>query len=215
MIARCAIVLAASLALGGCFMHTDLTKNAPGNIAVDAPPKDPTSKVPEDPQDPGERGVIVGGTIMPMSAGYTKLDGDGGHGFFDFGIEASFLPFTRTESHRGPVVPEALRNSLRANLGWMFARTAGSDDSKVRTGPSYLEVQYTWLEDDKFWGASIALGGAWEWKKPLLAGPQATGCVGAPLLFDLCARGTTIVREGSELQFMLVYHGFADWVWSR
>jgi hypothetical protein len=204
------------LAIGpaGCFVHTDLTRNAPGNVVLDAPPVDPTSKVPEDPIDPGERGILVGGSIMPLAGGYTKLDGEG-QGFFDFGVEASFLPFTRTVSHRGSVAPDALRNSFRLNAGWMFARVASSDESKARVGPSYLELQYTTLEQDNFWGASIALGAAWEWKKPFMAGPQATGCVGAPLLFDLCARGTHVFREGSELQFMLVYHGFADWVWSR
>ena len=208
------LVVVAALTLGGCFLHNDAQRNAPGNIAVEAPPKDPTSSVPEDPQDPGERGVIVGGSLMPLAGGYTKLDGDG-HGYFDFGIEASFMPFTRTESHRGPVVPDALRDSFRANLGWMFARTAGSNDDKVRVGPSYLEVQYTSLEQDKFWGASIALGAAWEWRKPFSAGPQATACFGAPLLLDVCTRGTYLFREGGELQFLLSYHAFTEWVWSR
>lgn len=199
----------------GCFAHTHLERNANGHVDLDTPPRDPKSPVTEPPADPGERGVIVG-TTLTVGGGSSGLD-TGKNGIFAPGIEASFMPFSLQTSHRGTIVRDALADSLRVNVGWNYVRTWGTGgDDHVRTGPVYLEAQYTSLETpDRFWGASIALGAAMDLRKNVPLGPQATGCVGIPLLMDLCSRATWIPKEGSELIFFIGYHGFAEWVWSK
>ncbi len=210
-----AIVAASAGGSMGCFMHTHFEKNASGHVDLEKPPRAPTSKIPETPSDPGERGIVVGATAT-VGGGSSGLDA-GKKGVFAPGFEVSFMPFSLDKSHAGTIVQETLDRSLRANVGWNYVRTWGpSDDTHTRVGPMFVEAQLTTLEQpDRFWGASIALGAAMEFRQKVPLGPQATGCFGIPLLMDGCARLTWIPREGSELIFMIGYHGFAEWVWSK
>jgi hypothetical protein len=44
---------------------------------------------------------------------------------------------------------------------------------------------------------------------------QATGCLGIPVLFDVCLRSTYLFDAGTELGFHVALNAFSEWVWSR
>jgi hypothetical protein len=211
---RSVLVIALAPAAAGCVVHTHAERNAPGYADVARPPADPKSALPETPRDPGERGLIVGASIL-QGATWTPRDGDR-HAQYALATELSILPFALGTSHRGWITPKVLGGSVRASVGWTVLRVWNEkeNESKTRIGGSWVEARYTRLDEEGLVGGSIALGAAWDWRRSI-AGPQATGCLGIPVLFDVCLRSTYLFDAGTELGFHVALNAFSEWVWSR
>ncbi len=194
---------AASLGCGA--VH--LPHNAPGNIVVEAPPRDLTRVAVERPADPGEyvlawtTGVLVGG----------GLSTPGSSGFFSGSAETSLhLGVNRTShdydsSELWPLVNgrfgEYPMNGWAGglNLGWTLSTT-----SRPANSAGYAEAQLT------FSGA-LGMAAGWAWDPARSAhGPQLTVNLGPIYL-----RSTTMLQAGTSIEAGLVLKLPAVWVWSR
>lgn len=229
---RAALIL---LAVGapGCILHQHVDTRAPGHVSLDEPPPaapatlqpysspaavkvvDPTPDVtsvsPAHPTDPGEEGVILGGSLM---GGYASgLDRgerrNGGH----LQVEASLLGFSQEKTHRGWITPKVLNGSTRVALGLGLRIYDDQGTTYARPAPIYVEAQHTRVGE--IWGGTIGLGAAFSPLSPRAVGPQLTGCFGIPLMVSLCGRGAYLVGQGHEITIMMGYHGFVERVWSR
>lgn len=220
-----------------CVFHRHVDANAPGHVSLDAPPaagspvpakhSDPeaapvaaapsgvpdlTATAVETPRDPGEQGTIVG---VSFHGGWANAPLDGGRrNAGHLQLEATLLPFELESTHRGWVTPKVLPASTRLALGLglrMFDGQGGP--TVVRAAPVYVEVQHTRL--DEIWGATFGLGLGFAPHTPRGLGPQASLCVGIPLLATLCGRGSYLFGQGPEVMVTLGYHGYVESIGSR
>lgn len=206
------LLLVAAVLSVGCIVHTHRDANAPGIVDVTKPPEDLTARTPVTPQDPGEKGVVVQASLTLHGVGWTHVGQAGHEVFLPFAIELAPWTFTREKSHRNQVANEALEGAVRPAVGLAMRVYPKSGDDRVELGPMWYELQYVWLDPDKFSGVTVGAGLTTTYKR---VGPQATLCMGIPLALQLCGRGAWTTDEHTTLQLYLTYNGFAEWVWSR
>ncbi|MGZ3450102.1 MAG: hypothetical protein ACXVEF_10945 [Polyangiales bacterium] len=203
----------APVLLVGCFVHTHRETNAPGNVELAKPPPDLTERTRIRPTDPGEQGVVVQGSLTLHGVGWTHVGQDGHEVFLPFMLELAPWTFTREKSHTNQISNEALDGAVRPAIGLalrVFPKSG--NDTRTELGPMWYEVQYVSLDKDKFGGVMIGGGVTTTYKH---IGPQATLCMGAPLVIQVCGRGAWTTDEHTTIQAFVTYNGFAEWVWSR
>lgn len=208
---RRALLLASLASALGCVVHKHLPGNAPGNIALEQPPKDLALRATEPPADPGEVVTVVSAVAAPLGVGWSSIGTHDATAYMPFSLELAYSRHTLPTSHRGLATPLVLDGALRPNLGMTFLRVFPGKD-KVDVGPTFLELQYVGIDRDRFWAGTFAVGVATTFRR---VGPQATACIGSLLLFDLCVRANHMFGEGTSLQLMFGYQGAVEWIKSR
>lgn len=183
---------AASLAgLAGCGEFYNREWNALGHIQVEAPPRSPRSREPEQPSDPGVRIVWLNGGVLAGGGGTLSTSS---RGAYAVGGEASLhVGFDdRTSS------PFFARRSVGLNLGMNVV-----DSSVHGAGPAYAEVQ---VGRNGLW---LAAG----WAYDLVGreqGPQATAGLG-----PVYVRWRQLFDRDGSIVFGLAIKGGLTWITSR
>jgi len=209
---RCVALVVCCLSSVGCLVHHESPANAPGHVAVDEPPKDLAVRAAEPPTDPGEEVTVVSAVATPLGVGWSSFGTREARTYMPFSLELAFSRHSLSRSHQGFVASTVLDGALRPNVGMTFARVYPGSGDRAEVGPTFLELQYVGIDKDKFRSGTFAGGVATTFHR---VGPQVTGCIGTLLLFDLCARGTYLFREGASVQIGFGYQGVLEWISSR
>jgi hypothetical protein len=180
--------------LAGC-AHWHGDRNAPGHVVLTTPPRHIECEGEEEPNDPGERIVLLAPGAF-MGGGYAHTAGGGVAG--SMGVEASLhvgsAPSHFDDQQSPPIgLP---RRSLGINLGW-----AGMVP-KV-TGVLYAELQ------GRLDQTAIAPGWAWD-PSSSRHGPQATLALG-----PLYLRGTYLSHSRLDITLGVFVKALFAWIWSR
>jgi hypothetical protein len=137
------------LASAGCPIH--LQRNAPGNIDVRTPPREPVEGTVEEPIDPGEHVVTVGLGAFG-GAGIGVRSGD--RLAAEAGVELGVYWGESDTSHHKPdlfPMPMVLTDERRGfNVGWVFYEPDADDAGRGELGPLYAE----WYEGGRLWSWS-------------------------------------------------------------
>ncbi|HJZ86209.1 MAG TPA: hypothetical protein VKN99_13610 [Polyangia bacterium] len=190
-------VLLAAMA-GGC-VHWHLEHNAPGLIDVHKPPEHIAEPQPEDPEDPGERMLVLSGGGL-VGGGWGAGGAAGNRSVASAGGEISLLVGSTPFSHREDNFFVYPLTALGLNLGWTLYDSDGTG-----LGPLYAELQ---LQDLPHL-TGLAAGWAVD-PDDRVHGPQATGSFG-----PVYVRFNYLFDRGSALTVGLVIKAPLVWVWSR
>lgn len=182
------------LGLTAC-THTDLARNAPGHVNLEGRPEHPESREPEQPEDPGERllvlsyGGFIGGGVFVDESG----DPD-----FATGPEIAVDVGEREQSHFEDDFFVLADRSLGLRLGLTAL------DAKIEPpGPGYAELAFT--------EHLFRVGAGWSVDvDDERHGPQATLAMG-----PLYLRANHQFTYGTAVHLGLMLQGSHAWVWSR
>jgi hypothetical protein len=178
------------------------SRNAPGNIDVEAPPRNMRARRVERPRDPGEHvlhwnaGGLAGGGVATGAGSRSTASASAetslhlGWSAHTHAYDEGLLPFQSPD----------LGHALGVNLGWSIGNS-----NRPASSAGYAELQYSWQLL-----ASLAAGWAWDPARKQ-GGPQVTGTLGPVYL-----RSTTMLDNATSLEIGLVLKiPVLSYTWSR
>ncbi len=210
-----ASAMAIACASNACILHTDSTRNAPGNVRLHDPPHSIYSAPPDAPpssgaSDPGERVVLfpVNATVG-INKHYTTLGG-----------ETALVWGTRDTKHTEPLQLLSVIDAMlvRPKIGMSFVSI--DDNNHATVGPIYLLAElerYVPSAASPFWGFSTAIGPTWDPARHD-AGGQLDVCTSSAIMYlfsAFCFRGAYYVSRGFDPQVVITLRGFLGWTESR
>jgi hypothetical protein len=181
--------LVLALLAGGCFVHREYDRNAPGIADVAAPPRMRL----EVPRDPGRHGVLLSGGVLGGGGLEAREAGRTGVGQLQLELSAAYFSNDFSDADGYASLPPL----TGVNLGLTLLGTG------VARRALYLEAQYS----------SALLGAAAGWSYDPVTqghGPQATLFYG-----PVYARLGWRLGDGGEAIFGLALKGYAKLSWFR